>query len=87
MKFDEDEMSWLRGGYESAVSEVEALKDQSQLLRNNLAVLEKQKSDLKESYDLAIEQVGNMLIQLDFLRRKLRTTSSLCSTVAYLLRH
>ena len=50
-------MTWLRGGYENAVSVIETLKEQSRHLEDNLAGLEKEKSDLKESYDVAIEQV------------------------------
>ena len=57
MKLDEEEMTWLRGGYENAVGIVESLKEQLQHLQENLTGLEKQKSDLKESYDLAMEQV------------------------------
>ena len=51
-------MTWLRGGYENTVSVIESLKEQSRRLHDNLTGLEKQKSDLKESLDLAIEQVG-----------------------------
>jgi len=58
-------MTWLRGGYENAVSVIDTLKEQSRHLEDNLAGLEKQKSDLKESYDVAIEQVNYCLFNLD----------------------
>ena len=56
-RLDEEEMAWLRGGYENAVGVIDSLKEQSLSLRNNLAALEKEKSDLKDSYDKSIEKV------------------------------
>ena len=56
-KLDEEEVSWMRGGYENAVNVINTLKEQSQTLVDNLKELEQQKDDLKSSYEQSVEEV------------------------------
>lgn len=62
-------MAWLRGGYENAEGVIESLKEQAIILQNNLSTLIKQKSDMKESYDEAVEKVGENFLNWIFLTK------------------
>ncbi|CAK8685877.1 unnamed protein product [Clavelina lepadiformis] len=64
-KLDEEEVSWMRGGYENAVNVINTLKEQSQTLVDNLKELEQQKDDLKSSYEQSVEEITTIRMETE----------------------
>ena len=54
---DEEEASWLRGGFDTAVEEIEKLKQEAQDLQDEQTKLEQQSVAQKEDYEKKLEKV------------------------------
>ncbi|XP_076819817.1 uncharacterized protein LOC143465426 isoform X3 [Clavelina lepadiformis] len=81
-KLDEEEVSWMRGGYENAVNVINTLKEQSQTLVDNLKELEQQKDDLKSSYEQSVEEVLKLSMDYEQVNHKYEYEKRLAAVVA-----
>nr|XP_009858817.2 uncharacterized protein LOC104265773 [Ciona intestinalis] len=81
-RLDEEEVTWLRGGYDNEINLIEKLKEQSNSLSENTKLLEKQREDLKMSYEQSMNEVLKLSNEFEQVSHEYEYVKRLASIVA-----